>query len=82
MCRFIDITVSNSQIKAAIRAISNLDNLPVPQVTLAPVTQDDNVIIPEYRDKSFNDILDWLASIFGFQVNIFHEVFSFHILRA
>ncbi|XP_057527023.1 callose synthase 7-like isoform X2 [Amaranthus tricolor] len=55
------------EIKAAIRAISNLDNLPVPQVTLASVTQDHNVIIPEYRDKSFNDILDWLASIFGFQ---------------
>ncbi|XP_057523088.1 callose synthase 7 [Amaranthus tricolor] len=55
------------EIKAAIRAIRNLDNLPMPQLTLAPMTQDDNVIMPEYRDKSITDILDWLTSIFGFQ---------------
>lgn len=55
------------EIKAAIRAIRNLDNLPMPQVLIAPNTQDDNVIYPEYRDKAINDMLDWLASIFGFQ---------------
>lgn len=42
----------------------------MPRVSPAPITQDDNVIMPEYRDKSINDMLDWLASIFGFQVNI------------
>jgi len=53
--------------------------------------------MPEYRDKSINDILDWLASIFGFQVSVangflsnvvmnFAEgyafVFSFSVVRA
>ncbi|KMT02455.1 hypothetical protein BVRB_9g204040 [Beta vulgaris subsp. vulgaris] len=55
------------EIKAAIRAIRTLENLPMPRVSPAPITQDDNVIMPEYRDKSINDMLDWLASIFGFQ---------------
>ncbi|XP_074307762.1 callose synthase 7 isoform X3 [Silene latifolia] len=55
------------EIKAALRAIRNMDNLPVPRVPVAHNVQDDNVILPEYRDKSINDILDWLASIFGFQ---------------
>ncbi|KAL2938817.1 Callose synthase 1 [Bienertia sinuspersici] len=55
------------EIKAAIKAIRNLYNLPRPRVSFAPNTQDDNVILPEYRDKSINDMLDWLASIFGFQ---------------
>lgn len=54
------------EIKAAIRAIRNLDNLPIPRISSALNTQDDN---SEYRDKSINDILDWLASIYGFQVS-------------
>lgn len=58
----------NIQIKAALRAIRNMDNLPVPRVPVTHNVQDDNIIMPEYRDKSINDILDWLASIFGFQV--------------
>ncbi|KNA20626.1 hypothetical protein SOVF_050660 [Spinacia oleracea] len=53
------------EIKAAIRAIRTMDSLPMPR--LAQSNQDDNVIMPEYRDKAINDILDWLASIFGFQ---------------
>ncbi|XP_021735292.1 callose synthase 7-like [Chenopodium quinoa] len=53
------------EIKAAILAIRNTDNLPMPR--LASSTQGDNIIMPEYKDKSINDILDWLASIFGFQ---------------
>ncbi|KAK9676530.1 hypothetical protein RND81_11G083100 [Saponaria officinalis] len=55
------------EIKAALRAIRNMENLPVPRVSVAHNVQDDNVIWPEYRDKTVNDILDWLASIFGFQ---------------
>lgn len=48
---------------------------------LAQSNQDDNVIMPEYRDKAINDILDWLASIFGFQVNIVVEVLSYFCYR-
>ncbi|KAL9244287.1 hypothetical protein vseg_018081 [Gypsophila vaccaria] len=55
------------EIKAALRAIRNMEHLPVPRVPVAHNVQDDNVILPEYRDKTINDILDWLASIFGFQ---------------
>ncbi|XP_059281975.1 callose synthase 7-like [Lycium ferocissimum] len=40
------------EIKAALRAIRNMDNLPR---------------MPDDKDKSVNDILEWLASAFGFQ---------------
>nr|GMC74777.1 callose synthase 7-like isoform X1 [Ipomoea batatas]GMC76760.1 callose synthase 7-like isoform X1 [Ipomoea batatas] len=43
------------QIKAALRAIRNMDNLPIIR------THDGS------KDKSTNDILEWLASAFGFQ---------------
>ncbi|KAK4369083.1 hypothetical protein RND71_012875 [Anisodus tanguticus] len=42
------------QIKAALRAIRNMDNLPI-------------LRMPDDKDKSVNDILEWLASAFGFQ---------------
>ncbi|KAJ8425001.1 hypothetical protein Cgig2_000213 [Carnegiea gigantea] len=58
------------EIKVAIRAIRNLDNLPIPRIPIAPNNEEENAIMPEYRDKSINDVLDWLASIFGFQVSI------------
>lgn len=43
------------EIKAALRALRNVGNLPI-------------LRIPEDRDKSFNDILEWLSSVFGFQL--------------
>ncbi|GAB4842952.1 Callose synthase 7 [Ancistrocladus abbreviatus] len=55
------------EIKAAIRAICNVDTLPLPRIRSTSNHHDDNVITPEYRDKSVNDIFDWLASVFGFQ---------------
>ncbi|KAI3711097.1 hypothetical protein L2E82_40935 [Cichorium intybus] len=42
------------EIKAALRALRNVDNLPLLRK-------------PGDRDKSVNDILEWLALIFGFQ---------------
>lgn len=44
------------QIKAALRAIRNMDNLPI-------IRMHDGS-----KDKSANDILEWLALAFGFQV--------------
>ncbi|GAB4850789.1 Callose synthase 7 [Ancistrocladus abbreviatus] len=57
------------EIKAAIRAICNVDNLPMPRIhSISNFSHHDpNVITPEYRDKSINDIFDWLASVFFFQ---------------
>ncbi|PWA73942.1 glycosyl transferase, family 48 [Artemisia annua] len=42
------------EIKAALRALRNVDNLPLLKK-------------PDDKDKSDNDILEWLSSIFGFQ---------------
>ncbi|GAB4850790.1 hypothetical protein Ancab_030090 [Ancistrocladus abbreviatus] len=58
------------EIKAAIRAICNVDNLPMPRIhSISNFSHHDpNVITPEYRDKSINDIFDWLASVFFFQI--------------
>ncbi|KAL8152216.1 hypothetical protein V2J09_009976 [Rumex salicifolius] len=55
------------EIRAAIRAIRNVDNLPMPRLHSMSNVHDENVIMSEYKDKSVNDILDWLASVFGFQ---------------
>uniref|UniRef100_A0A2K2BE63 1,3-beta-glucan synthase n=1 Tax=Populus trichocarpa TaxID=3694 RepID=A0A2K2BE63_POPTR len=52
------------EIKAALHAIRDLDNLPMPRITLPHVSSDD---LPKESVKSVNDILDWLSSIFGFQ---------------
>ncbi|KAJ4729026.1 Callose synthase [Melia azedarach] len=52
------------EIKAALHALRNVQNLPMSGVPLTTnVTHD----LPEARDKSVFDILDWLSSIFGFQ---------------
>ena len=40
----------------------------MPRNRLTPSSPDDNSIMLEDRDKPFTDILDWLSSIFGFQV--------------
>ncbi|KAK2983367.1 hypothetical protein RJ640_017751, partial [Escallonia rubra] len=42
------------EIRAALRALRNVDNLPM-------------LRMPEDRDKSINDILEWLSAVFGFQ---------------
>ncbi|KAK6918011.1 1,3-beta-glucan synthase subunit FKS1-like, domain-1 [Dillenia turbinata] len=55
------------EIKAALHALRNVDNLRMPRFRSTPNVPEDNVIMPEYRDKSINDIFDWLASVFGFQ---------------
>ncbi|GMH07103.1 hypothetical protein Nepgr_008943 [Nepenthes gracilis] len=55
------------EIKAAIHAIYNVDNLPMPRIHSTSGDHDDNFITPEYRDKSVRDIFDWLASVFKFQ---------------
>ncbi|KAK9051238.1 hypothetical protein SSX86_027864 [Deinandra increscens subsp. villosa] len=43
------------EIKAALRSLRNVDNLPLLRK-------------PEDSDKAVNDILEWLSSIFGFQM--------------
>ncbi|KAH9770735.1 callose synthase 7 [Citrus sinensis] len=51
------------EIKAALRALRNVQNLSMPSVTTnAPHD------LPEERNKSGFDILDWLSSVFGFQM--------------
>ncbi|KAK8672717.1 hypothetical protein V6N13_111081 [Hibiscus sabdariffa] len=52
------------EIKAALRAIQNVEGLPVPRVHTTPNAPDD---IPQERVKPVNDVLDWLSSHFGFQ---------------
>ncbi|RHN81884.1 putative 1,3-beta-glucan synthase [Medicago truncatula] len=53
------------QIKAAIAALSKVDNLPIPIIHSRP--DNDGSTMPMERVKNVNDILDWIASIFGFQ---------------
>ncbi|KAK4342214.1 hypothetical protein RND71_038030 [Anisodus tanguticus] len=48
------VIIELPEIKAALRAIRNMDNLPI-------------LRMPDDKDKSVNDILEWLASAFGFQ---------------
>ena len=40
----------------------------MPRIRSTSSAPDDNSIMLEDRDQSFTDILDWLSSIFGFQV--------------
>lgn len=54
------------QIKAALRAIKNVEGLPMPRVPMTSNVPPDD-ILPEIV-KPVNDILDWLSSLFGFQV--------------
>ncbi|KAK6919784.1 hypothetical protein RJ641_015688 [Dillenia turbinata] len=50
------------EIKAALHAMR------IPRFLMTPNVPEDNVIMPKYRDNSINDIFDWLASVFGFQI--------------
>ncbi|GAV79263.1 Glucan_synthase domain-containing protein/FKS1_dom1 domain-containing protein [Cephalotus follicularis] len=52
------------EIKAALSALRKVDNLPMPRVHSTSNRHDE---MPRETVKSVNDILDWLASIFGFQ---------------
>ncbi|KAK2441448.1 callose synthase [Trifolium repens] len=53
------------EIKAAIAALSKVDNLPMPIIHSRP--DNDDSTMPMERVKNVNDILDWISSIFGFQ---------------
>ncbi|KAL6134958.1 hypothetical protein ACLB2K_067186 [Fragaria x ananassa] len=55
------------EIKAALRALQNVDNLPMPRMHIKPMNPDDKSTMPTERIKPVNDILDWLYLIFGFQ---------------
>ncbi|KAK7861274.1 callose synthase 7 [Quercus suber] len=55
------------EIKAALNALRNVDNLPMPRIHMTHGGPDDSPVISAERVKSINDILDWLSSIFGFQ---------------
>ncbi|KAG7653299.1 1-3-beta-glucan synthase subunit FKS1-like domain-1 [Arabidopsis suecica] len=52
------------EIKAAIIAVCNVDNLPRPRFHSASANLDE---VDRERGRSFNDILEWLALVFGFQ---------------
>ncbi|XP_027339849.1 callose synthase 7 [Abrus precatorius] len=53
------------EIKAAIAALSKVENLPMP--IIRSIASNDDSAMPTERVKNVNDILDWIASIFGFQ---------------
>ncbi|OVA11586.1 Glycosyl transferase [Macleaya cordata] len=54
------------EIKAALRALRKVDNLPKPRVQSTD-TAPHNHITPEDWDGSIHDLLDWLWLVFGFQ---------------
>ncbi|XP_048434361.1 callose synthase 7 isoform X2 [Pyrus x bretschneideri] len=55
------------EIKAARRALQNVNSLPMPIFHVKSVNPDDSSTAPTERIKPVNDILDWLSYIFGFQ---------------
>ncbi|KAH1239428.1 Callose synthase 7 [Glycine max] len=55
------------EIKAAIAALCRVDNLPMPIIRARPDASQDDSTMPTDRLKKVNDILDWIASVFGFQ---------------
>ncbi|KAB2613297.1 callose synthase 7-like [Pyrus ussuriensis x Pyrus communis] len=55
------------EIKAALRALQNVNGLPMPRFHVKPSNPDDKSTVPTERIKPVNDILDWLSSIIGFQ---------------
>ncbi|KAM1010652.1 callose synthase 7-like isoform X1 [Malus sylvestris] len=55
------------EIKAALRALQNVNSLPTPKFHVKLSNPDDKSTVPTERIKPVNDILDWLSSIFGFQ---------------
>ncbi|KAK9150881.1 hypothetical protein Syun_009190 [Stephania yunnanensis] len=75
------------EIKAALRALRKLDNLPKPQ---AQTTHDTslNSLKSDERDRSVKDLLDWLGLVFGFQSlmlsqekSIFDLIFSLFAMK-
>lgn len=56
-----------SEIKAALYALRNVDNLPKPRIRFPVTGPDDHTTVPTERVGPVNDILDWLSAIFGFQ---------------
>ncbi|KAG4935630.1 hypothetical protein JHK85_050549 [Glycine max] len=62
------------EIKAAIAALCRVDNLPMPIIRARPDASHDDSTMPTDRLKKVNDILDWIASVFGFQMC--HEVYK------
>ncbi|QCD79590.1 callose synthase 7-like [Vigna unguiculata] len=55
------------EIKAAISALCKVDNLPMPIIRARPDASNEDSTMPTERLKKVNDILDWIASVFGFQ---------------
>ncbi|TKY46783.1 Callose synthase 7 [Spatholobus suberectus] len=55
------------EIKSAISALGRVDNLPMPVIPASPEAPNDDSAMPTERVKKVNDILDWIASVFGFQ---------------
>ncbi|XP_050383737.1 callose synthase 7 [Argentina anserina] len=55
------------EIRVALLALQNVNNLPMPKMHFQPTNPDDKSSMPTERIKPVNDILDWLAAIFGFQ---------------
>ncbi|XP_007048880.2 PREDICTED: callose synthase 7 isoform X1 [Theobroma cacao] len=53
------------EIKAALRAIKNVEGLPMPRVPMTSNVPPDDIL--QEIVKPVNDILDWLSSLFGFQ---------------
>ncbi|CAF2314846.1 unnamed protein product [Brassica rapa subsp. trilocularis] len=52
------------EIKVAVRAVSNVENLPRPKLRSSSTNPDQ---VEREETRSFNDILEWLALVFGFQ---------------
>ncbi|RID40400.1 hypothetical protein BRARA_J00446 [Brassica rapa] len=52
------------EIKVAVRAVSNVENLPRPKLHSSSTNPDQ---VEREETRSFNDILEWLALVFGFQ---------------
>ncbi|RDX80504.1 putative callose synthase 6, partial [Mucuna pruriens] len=55
------------EIKAAIAALCKVDNLPMPVIRARSDVSNDDSTRPMDRLIKVNDILDWIASVFGFQ---------------
>ncbi|KAI4308103.1 hypothetical protein L6164_031210 [Bauhinia variegata] len=56
-----------SEIKAALRALGNVQHLPLPMIPSRQRATRDGSTMPMERVGNVIDILDWLSSVFGFQ---------------
>ncbi|KAL3754837.1 hypothetical protein ACJRO7_002003 [Eucalyptus globulus] len=71
------------EIKAALQAIHNVENLPILPAHGGPNVEDDNLVMPKESSQSNTDILDWLSSVFGFQKgNVANQREHFILLLA